>query len=87
MTEALASGRPVVASRVGGVPELLNDENGIMTPAGDASALAHGLKLALSRTWDPEKLRSSVESLSWNAVGDRYYAVLEDGVRASKRGV
>jgi glycosyltransferase involved in cell wall biosynthesis len=82
--EALASGRPVVASRVGGVPELLNNENGIMTPVDDACALARGLEAALTRTWDPCRLRASIENLSWNAVGDKYYNVLENAVRDAK---
>src|SRR5262249_36781248 len=61
--EALASGRPVVASRVGGIPELLTDKNGGMTPAGDAEALADGLAAALARSWDPEARRGTVEYL------------------------
>jgi glycosyltransferase involved in cell wall biosynthesis len=39
--EYLASGRPVVASRVGVVPEVLRDgEHALLVPAGDAPALA-----------------------------------------------
>jgi glycosyltransferase involved in cell wall biosynthesis len=38
--ESLALGRPVVASRVGGVPEILDHGGGVMVPPGDAEALA-----------------------------------------------
>ncbi|MEV6833275.1 glycosyltransferase family 4 protein [Streptomyces sp. NPDC051133] len=38
--EALRTGRALVASRVGGLPELVGDDNGALFPAGDASALA-----------------------------------------------
>ncbi|HLV81541.1 MAG TPA: glycosyltransferase family 4 protein [Chthonomonadaceae bacterium] len=82
--EALACGRPVVASNVGGVPELLNADNGILVPAEDPSALAEGLRQALSRSWDPETLRNSVECLSWDQVGNGYFQVLQavvDGVK------
>jgi glycosyltransferase involved in cell wall biosynthesis len=74
--EALASGRPVVASRVGGIPELLTEKNGAMTPPGDPEALADGLASALGRSWDPEALRGSVEYLSWDAVGETYRDLL-----------
>lgn len=74
--EALASGRPVVASRVGGVPELLTSANGIMVPADDAAALAGALNEALLRDWVPQQLRDSVECLSWKDVGRAYYNIL-----------
>jgi glycosyltransferase involved in cell wall biosynthesis len=41
---AMAWGRPVVASRVGGVPELVEDGvSGLLVPPGDADALARAL--------------------------------------------
>jgi glycosyltransferase involved in cell wall biosynthesis len=51
--EALASGRPVVATRVGGIPDLLRDpRSGLMVPPRDAPALANALAWALARPWD-----------------------------------
>jgi glycosyltransferase involved in cell wall biosynthesis len=41
--EALASGAPVVASRVGALPELLADGGGALVPANDPHALASAL--------------------------------------------
>lgn len=41
--ESMAAGVPVVASRVGGNPELVNDERGILVPAGDESSLAEAI--------------------------------------------
>jgi len=40
ISEAMAAGKPVVATRVGGIPEMIEDgENGILIDAGDAAAL------------------------------------------------
>jgi glycosyltransferase involved in cell wall biosynthesis len=44
--EALAIGRPVVASNAGGLPEIVRDgETGVLVPAGDHGALAAALRL------------------------------------------
>ena len=42
--EAMASRRPVIASRIGGLPDLVDDEEtGLLVPADDAGALAAAL--------------------------------------------
>ncbi|MHC4923165.1 MAG: glycosyltransferase, partial [Planctomycetota bacterium] len=45
--EAMAGGRPVVASNVGGLPEVIGD-TGTLVPPGDADRLAGALREALS---------------------------------------
>lgn len=56
LIEAMAAGRPVVATRVGGVPDLVEDGlTGCLVPPDDAGALATAL-LALLR--DPERRRT-----------------------------
>ena len=53
--DAMLAGRPVVASRVGGLPEIVEDSvTGLLVPPGDAAALAAALERALS---DPELAR------------------------------
>lgn len=74
--EAFASGRPVVASAVGGVPELLSDANGIMVPAQDPAALAAALTDAFSRTWNPVEIRSAVAGLTWEAFSDVFHGAI-----------
>lgn len=41
--EAMAFGRPVVASAIGGLPELVDGETGILVPPGDVDALANAI--------------------------------------------
>ncbi len=53
--EAMAVGLPVVASRVGGLPEIVADgETGLLVPAGDAAALAAAIRDIIS---DAERAR------------------------------
>jgi glycosyltransferase involved in cell wall biosynthesis len=43
LLEAMASGLPVVATRVGGTPEVVTDATGLLVPAGDAAAMAEAM--------------------------------------------
>jgi glycosyltransferase involved in cell wall biosynthesis len=43
LIEAAAAGLPAVATDVGGVREVVNEETGILVPRGDAAALAEGM--------------------------------------------
>ena len=53
--EAMAAGKPVVATTVGGIPEFVAPgQSGLLVPPGDAKALARAIKQLLD---DPEKAR------------------------------
>ena len=67
--EALAAGRPVVATRVGGVPDVVDDnESGFLVEVGDIEALADRLE-QLAR--DPE-LRARLGATGRERVVPRY---------------
>jgi glycosyltransferase involved in cell wall biosynthesis len=68
--EALACGTPVVASRVGGVPELItSDEMGVLVEPGDVEALARAVHAALRRTWDRPAIAARAGGRDWQSVG------------------
>lgn len=53
LLEAMAAGRPIVATAVGGTPELVtNGRTGLLVPAGDAAGLAEALCAVLE---DPSR--------------------------------
>lgn len=69
LIEAMASGLPAVATRVGGVPELLDHDNGTLVPPRDAAALAAAVRATLHRDFDPAGMAA--------AARDRYgYAAI-----------
>ncbi|MGH8061494.1 MAG: glycosyltransferase, partial [Pseudoxanthomonas sp.] len=67
LVEALACGRPVVSTPVGGIPEVVDAGSGLMVAVRDADALAAGLAAVLDRRWDEAAL-SRKFSRDWRQV-------------------
>ncbi|HTH52308.1 MAG TPA: glycosyltransferase [Edaphobacter sp.] len=84
--EALASGRPVVATRVGGIPELMDDRSGRLIPAKDAEALAKGLDEVLTERWDAEVIATR-HARSWDDVSRDVEKILETALQWSKKSL
>jgi glycosyltransferase involved in cell wall biosynthesis len=79
--EALASGRPVVATNVGGIPEIMNGECGLLVPPRDSRSLAQALASVLDRTWDASVISAQC-SRSWEDVAADVLEVFDSLVPA-----
>jgi glycogen(starch) synthase len=56
--EAMSQGLPVIATRVGGIPEIINDkENGLLVPSDDPETLANAIKSLVVSPKLAEKIR------------------------------
>lgn len=74
--EALSCGRPVVASGVGDIPNLIGKDNGILIEPGNSHQLCEALDIALARKWNHAEICGSVSTLTWDAAASQYYSVL-----------
>jgi glycosyltransferase involved in cell wall biosynthesis len=64
--EALAAGRRVVATRVGGIPDLIDSpELGLMVAPKDPAALALALERTLASSYDPASVRAAANVVDW----------------------
>jgi teichuronic acid biosynthesis glycosyltransferase TuaC len=77
--EALASGRPVVSTRVGGIPELMDDSSGRLVVPHDSQSLSVALEEVLAATWNPAQL-SHHHARSWSNVADEVETVLQRAI-------
>jgi len=64
--EALASGRPVVASDVGGISEVLRPGSGELVPPRNPQALGLALERTLAAHYDPLAISQALERPSWD---------------------
>ena len=83
--EALSCGTPVVASRVGAVPDLLDEDCGIIVQPEDPGALRRALRTALSREWDRAALRRHTEGMSWESNAEKLHSILSGVAGGSDR--
>jgi len=79
--EALACGRPVVATNVGGIPEIMCGECGQLVSPRDPASLATALASVLDKTWDSAFICAH-GSRSWNTVAAELLDLFESLVSA-----
>jgi glycosyltransferase involved in cell wall biosynthesis len=60
LLEAMGYGKPVIASDAGGITDIvIDDETGVLSPAGDAAALARAIRAAMD---DPARMQRLSEN-------------------------
>ena len=90
LLEAMAAGRPVVASRVGGIPEVVRSaKHGTLVPAKDPVSLAAAIQaLAVDKGRRDEigeyNRTFAKEELSWTHVAERTLEVYETAIGNSR---
>lgn len=84
LVEALACGRPVVATDVGGIPEVVDGHCGVLIPTRDAAALAAALVRALEFSWDRPALARKF-SRGWDQVARDTLLACEEALVESRR--
>jgi glycosyltransferase involved in cell wall biosynthesis len=81
LTESLACGTPVVATRVGGVPEILHSlQLGIVVDQ-TVDGVADGLERALLTKWDREVISKQTRARTWSTVAGEVEGVFSEQLR------
>lgn len=75
--EAMACGVPVVATDVGGVSEVVDDQSGILIPPGDSQALAKALLQSYHMKWDGDAIRVKIiKEFSWEIWIEKLFSLI-----------
>jgi len=78
--EALGSGKPVIASRVGAIPDLVSVESGILFTPENFNELAESLKTAFEVDWSPAIISHPVKNFSWEHAAQRYIDIYQQAM-------
>lgn len=80
--EAMACGKAVVSTDVGGVAEVMPDFAGTIIQPRDAGALTSALDDTLSRTWDHARIAEHASRFNWDANIASFRAILQNAMQA-----
>jgi teichuronic acid biosynthesis glycosyltransferase TuaC len=72
--EAVSCGRPVVATNVGGIPEIVDERCSVLVEPHDVAALVKALEIALDRNWDESTIANHFRR-SWEDVARELYDI------------
>lgn len=84
IVEALACGRPVVATAVGGIPELVRNGCGLLVPPRQPEPLRAALDSALTACWDTSAI-AGTSRRNWKEVAEETLAVCQTVIASAVR--
>jgi len=89
LIEAMASGLPIVATKVGGIPEIINEKIGVLVPPKEVEALAKAVDYMLDHYRDYSArgiTQYALERFSYEAVGRQFDAIYKGLMANEKKG-
>jgi glycosyltransferase involved in cell wall biosynthesis len=85
--EALGCGIPVVATSVGGIPEIIqNDNHGVLLPPDDKVALTNALANALQKNWNRPEIIEYSKNFTWEGISNSILNLYKKILTVSRRG-
>lgn len=68
MFECLACGKPFIGNKVGGIPEIINSNIGLLSESGNIIDLSEKIIQSFEVHWDHEKIYNYAKQFSWEII-------------------
>ncbi|MDA9179736.1 glycosyltransferase [Emcibacteraceae bacterium] len=78
--ESLAVGTPVVATNVGGIPEVINEHNGLLLKERDEYNLLNAMEKVKETNWNREEIAKTVKEFRWHNVAKKQFAIYQEAI-------
>ncbi len=79
--EALGCGRPVIASNVGAIPDVVSSQTGVLFTPDNIESICNAFEKAFKTDWDEKTIAQSVKKLSWDHAAEKYIDVFNSVLR------
>lgn len=81
MFESMGCGLPFLSTSVGGVPEIVQPETGLVVPCQSPMVMAEAISQGLRKKWNREQIQKMSEDYTWDSIALRiaeiYHEVLD----------
>ena len=84
LVEAMGCGLPIVATKVGGIPEIINKDIGILVEPKSPEGLAKGIMNAISMDWNRQLISEYAKSYTWKKNAEKTIKIYKEALNSEK---
>jgi glycosyltransferase involved in cell wall biosynthesis len=77
LVESISCGTPVIASNVGGIPEIINHENGVLVKPGQMAEISKAISTVVNKEWQREVVSKSINISTWTDNATEIHNLIE----------